>query len=51
MCPLAVLTSDRINRGVFYKEMYDRFAGPKKSGRNNEVTGVPLDMLSLHCSC
>ena len=23
--------------GCFYKKMYERFAGPKKSGRNNEV--------------
>ena len=23
--------------GCFYKKMYGRFAGPKKSGRNNEV--------------
>ena len=30
MWPLAVLTGDRIN-GFFYKEMYGRFAGPKKN--------------------
>ena len=29
MWPLAVLTGDCIN-GFFYKEMYGRFAGPKK---------------------
>ena len=29
MWSLAVLTGDRIN-GFFYKEMYGRFAGPKK---------------------
>ena len=29
MWPLAALTGDRIN-GFFYKEMYGRFAGPKK---------------------
>ena len=40
MCLLATLTGDRINR-FFYKEMYGRFAGPKKSGRNNEVTLLP----------
>ena len=34
---LTVLMGDRIN-GVFYKEMYGRFAGLKKSGCNNEVT-------------
>ena len=36
MWPLAVLTRDSIN-AFFYKEMYGRFAGPKKNGRNNEV--------------
>ena len=40
MRPLAILTGDRIN-GFFYKEMYGRFAGPKNSGRKNEVTGFP----------
>ena len=34
---LTVLMGDHINR-VFYKEMYGRFAGLKKSGCNNEVT-------------
>ena len=34
---LTVLMGDHIN-GVFYKEMYGRFAGLKKSGCNNEVT-------------
>ena len=34
MWPLAVLT-------VFYKEMYDRFAGSKRSGRNNGGTVLP----------
>ena len=24
--------------GFFYKEMYGRFAGPKKTSRNKEVT-------------
>ena len=33
--PLAVLT------GFFYKEMYGRFARPKKTGRNNKVTVLP----------
>ena len=37
MWRLAVLTGDRIN-GFFFKENYGRFAGPKKSGRNNKVT-------------
>ena len=38
MWPLAVLTGDRIN-GFFYKEMYERFAGPKKkTSRDKEVT-------------
>ena len=37
MWPLAVLTGDSIN-GYFYQEMYGRFAGPKKTGRYNEVT-------------
>ena len=37
MWPLAVLTGDSIN-GYFYKEMYGPFAGPKKTGRYNEVT-------------
>ena len=37
MWPLAVLTSGCIT-GVFYKEVYGRFAGRKKSSRNNEVT-------------
>ena len=32
-----VLMGDHINR-VFYKEMYGRYAGLKKSGCNNEVT-------------
>ena len=27
--------------------MYDRSAGPEKSGRNNEVTGVPLDRYAF----
>ena len=27
---LTFLTGDRINEGFFYKEMYGRFAGPKK---------------------
>ena len=31
MWPLTVLT------GFYYKEIYGRFAGTKKSGRNNEV--------------
>ena len=35
-----LLKSDRIN-GFFYKKMYGRFAGPKKSGHNNEVTVSP----------
>ena len=34
MWPLAVLTGDR-------KEMFDRFAGLKKNGRNIEVTVLP----------
>ena len=34
---LTVLMGDHINR-IFYKEMYGRFAGLKKSGCNNEVT-------------
>ena len=45
MWPLAVLTGDRIN-GFFFKSekvWRGRLAGPKKSGRNNEVAegGVP----------
>ena len=32
MWPLTVSTR------VFYKKLYDRFTGQKKSGRNNEVT-------------
>ena len=28
-------------RVFFYKEMYGCFAGPKKSGRNNEVSVLP----------
>ena len=37
MWPLAVLAGDCIN--VFFnREMYGRFAGPKKTGCNNEVT-------------
>ena len=40
MWPLAILTGERIN-GVFYREMYSRFVGPKNSGRNNEVTVLP----------
>ena len=36
MWPLAVLTADRIN-GFLNKEMYGRFAGPKKTSRNDEV--------------
>ena len=40
MWPLAVLTRDSINV-FFYKEMYGRFDGPKKSGRNSEVTVLP----------
>ena len=39
--PLAVLTGDRINEVFFYKKMYDRFAEPKRSGCNNEVTVLP----------
>ena len=38
MWPLAVLTGDRINERFFNKKLYDRFAGPKKSGRKTEVT-------------
>ena len=39
---LAVLTGDRINEVFFfYKKMYGRFAGPKKSGRYNKVTVLP----------
>ena len=34
---LTVLMGDHIN-GVFYEEMYGRFAGLKKSSCNNEVT-------------
>ena len=41
MWPLAVLTGDRITGFFFYKEMYGRLAGPKKSGRNNKVTVLP----------
>ena len=53
--PLTVLTGDRIN-GIFYRRMYDHFAGPKnrggqkKGGRNNEVivlTGWPYGGVSL----
>ena len=35
MWPLAVLTV------FFNKEMYDRFAGSKRSGRNNGGTVLP----------
>ena len=38
MWPLAVLTDDGIYVVFFYMKMYDRVAGPKKSGRNNEMT-------------
>ena len=38
MWPLAVLTGDGIYVFFFYMKMYGRLAGPKKSGRNNEVT-------------
>ena len=41
MWPLAVLTGDRINEGFLYKKLYGPFAGPKKIGRNNEVTVLP----------
>ena len=41
MWPLAVLTGDRINEGFFKRKMYDRFAEPKRSGRNNEVNVLP----------
>ena len=34
------MTVGRIN-GFFYKEMYDRFAGSKRSGRYNGVTVLP----------
>ena len=27
--------------GFFYKEIYGRFAGPKKTGSDNEVTILP----------
>ena len=29
------------NYGFFCKEMYNRFAGPKKNGRNDEVIVLP----------
>ena len=38
MWPLAVLTDDGIYVVFFNMKMYDRVAGPKKSGRNNEMT-------------
>ena len=38
MWPLAVLTGDRINGFFIRKCMYRRFAGLKKSGRDNEMT-------------
>ena len=40
---LAVLTGDRINElfFFFFLKMYVRFAGPKKSDRNNKVTVLP----------
>ena len=39
---LAVLTGDRINGGLqFVRNLYGRFAGPKKSVRNIEVTVLP----------
>ena len=39
MWPLALFTGDRINRFFFSnKEIYGRFVGPKKTGRNNKVT-------------
>ena len=38
MRPLVVLTSDRIKRGFFMRKCMAVFAGPKKSGRNKEVT-------------
>ena len=41
--------------GCFYKKMYERFAGPKRSGRNNEVVVrrgstvlVTMDVTSLY---
>ena len=37
MLRLTVLMGDRIFGFFFYKEMYGRFARPKKSGCNNEV--------------
>ena len=32
------LAIGRINGFFFYKKMYDRFAEPKESDRNNEMT-------------
>ena len=41
MWPLAVVMGDPAFTVFFYKEMYGCFAGPKKSGRNNEVSVLP----------
>ena len=35
---LAGLSASNLTSGGFYKKMYGRFAGPKKSGRYKEVT-------------
>lgn len=43
---LAVLIGDCISdQGFFDKKMYGHFAGPKKSGCNNEVTILPRWLL------
>ena len=34
----------------FFKKMYGRFAGPKKRGRNNEVTVLPRWPLDVRGS-
>ena len=50
---LAVLTGNRINEGfLFFKKMYGLFAGPKNSGRNNELTVLPRwpYKTGYHCS-
>ena len=41
MWRLAVFTGDLINAGFLQEIEYGPFAGPKKIGRNNEVTVLP----------
>ena len=34
--------------GCFYKNMYGRFAGPKKSGRNNEAVVRRVSTVTVY---